>query len=122
MTSGHASLFTIGGFGAGLLYKELGFAMPLALAAAPLLAAAAAVVIGFFCVRLSHAYFIMLSLAFGQLVFTVIWKWRSLTGGDDGLTGILPPATMAEPWVYYYFVLAVVLACTAALYRIGQSP
>ena len=122
LSLGHAAFFAIGGYGAGLLVKELGFVMPLALAAAPLLAAVAAVVIGFFCVRLSHAYFIMLSLAFGQLVFTVIWKWRSLTGGDDGLTGIMPPEALAQSEVYYYFVLAVVLACTAALYRIGQSP
>jgi branched-chain amino acid transport system permease protein len=122
LSLGHAAFFAIGGYSAGLLVKHLGFAMPLALAAAPLLAAAAAGGMGFFCVRLSHAYFIMLSLAFGQLVFTVIWKWRSLTGGDDGLTGIMPLAALVQPSAYYYFVLAVVLACTAALYRIGQSP
>src|SRR5207244_4074604 len=90
LSLGHAAFFAIGGYGAGLLVKELGFAMPLALAAAPLLAAAAAVVIGFFCVRLSHAYFIMLSLAFGQLVFTVTWKWRSLTRRAPGLPRTLP--------------------------------
>jgi branched-chain amino acid transport system permease protein len=122
LSLGHAAFFAIGGYGAGLLVKSLDWPMAMALAAAPLLAAAAAGVIGFFCVRLSHAYFIMLSLAFGQLVFTVIWKWRSLTGGDDGLTGIMPAAALAQPSTYYYFVLAVVLACSAGLYRIGQSP
>ncbi len=122
LSLGHAAFFAIGGYGTGLLVKHLGFAMPLALAAGPLLAALAALVIGFFCVRLSHAYFIMLSLAFGQLVFTVIWKWQGVTGGDDGLTGIMPLAALAEPSAYYYFVLAIVLACAAALYRIGQSP
>jgi branched-chain amino acid transport system permease protein len=122
LSLGHAAFFAIGGYGSGLLVKHLGLAMPLAFIAGPLLAAAAAVVIGVFCVRLSHAYFIMLSLAFGQLVFTVIWKWRGMTGGDDGLTGVMPPAALAEPSAYYYFVLVVVLACTVALYRIGQSP
>ena len=122
LSLGHAAFFAIGGYGAGLLVKHLGFAMPLALVAGPVLAALAALAIGFFCVRLSHAYFIMLSLAFGQLVFTVIWKWQSVTGGDDGLTGIMPLASLAGPSSYYYFVLLVVLACAAALYRIGQSP
>jgi len=122
LSLGHAAFFSIGGYGAGLLVKHLGVAMPLALAAGPLLAALAALVIGFFCVRLSHAYFIMLSLAFGQLVFTVIWKWQGVTGGDDGLTGVMPLAALAPSSAYYYFVLAVVLACTAALYRIGHSP
>jgi branched-chain amino acid transport system permease protein len=122
LSLGHAAFFAIGGYAAGLLVKHLGLPMPLAFVAAPLVSAAAALVIGFFCVRLSHAYLIMLSLAFGQLVFTVIWKWRSVTGGDDGLTGITPPAALADPATYYCFVLAVVLACTFALYRIGQSP
>ncbi len=122
LSLGHAAFFALGGYGAGLAVKHLGFAMPLALLAGPLLAALAALVIGFFCVRLSHAYFIMLSLAFGQLIFTVLWKWQSVTGGDDGLTGIMPVAALAEPSAYYYFVLAIVLACVAALYRIGQSP
>mgnify|MGYP001585278421 CR=1 FL=1 len=122
LSLGHAAFFAIGGYGAGLLVKHLGFAMPLALIAGPLLAALAALVIGFFCVRLSHAYFIMLSLAFGQLVFTVIWKWQSVTGGDDGLTGIMPLAALAASSDYYYFVLLVVLASVGALHRIGQSP
>jgi branched-chain amino acid transport system permease protein len=122
LSMGHAAFFAIGGYGAGLLVKHLEVGMGLALVAGPVFAALAAVVIGFFCVRLSHAYFIMLSLAFGQLVFTIIWKWQSATGGDDGLTGIMPIAALASSSAYYYFVLAVVLIGTAALYRIGQSP
>jgi branched-chain amino acid transport system permease protein len=122
LSLGHAAFFAIGGYAAGLLVKHLGLAMPLALLAGPLAAALAALVIGIFCVRLSHAYFIMLSLAFGQLVFTVIWKWQSVTGGDDGLTGVMPLPALAAPSAYYYFALVIVLGCTAALYRIGQSP
>ncbi len=122
LSMGHGAFFAIGGYGAGLLVKHLDVGMGLALLAGPLFAAMAAVVIGFFCVRLSHAYFIMLSLAFGQLVFTIIWKWQSATGGDDGLTGIMPLAMLASSSAYYYFVLAVVLIGTVALYRIGQSP
>ena len=122
LSMGHGAFFAIGGYGAGLLVKHLEVGMALALFAGPVLAALAAVVIGFFCVRLTHAYFIMLSLAFGQLVFTIVWKWQSATGGDDGLTGIRPAAALTSSLAYYYFVLAIVLAGTAALYRIGQSP
>ena len=46
-----------------------------------------ALLFGFFIVRLTHTYFAMLSLAFAQIVFTVIFKWKSLTGGDDGPPG-----------------------------------
>ncbi len=122
LSLGHAAFFASGGYCAGILVKHLGVSMPLAFAASPLLAALAALIIGFFSVRLSHAYFIMLTLAFGQLLFTVVWKWRDLTGGDDGLTGIMPAPALAGPWAYYYFTLGVVLVCAIILYGIGRSP
>jgi branched-chain amino acid transport system permease protein len=122
LSLGHAAFFAVGGYSTGLLVKYLGTAMPLALMAGPMAAALAALVIGFFCVRLSHAYFIMLTVAFGQLIYTVIWKWRELTGGDDGLIGIMPAPALASSSAYYSFVLAVVLAAVVVLHRVGQSP
>jgi branched-chain amino acid transport system permease protein len=122
LSMGHAAFFAIGGYTAGLLVKFAGVPMLPALLAGPVLAAVAALVIGYFCVRLSHAYFIMLTLAFGQLVFTVFWKWRSATGGDDGMTGIMPDPILASQSTYYMFVLVVVLVCSWLLYRIGRSP
>jgi len=122
LSLGHAAFFAVGGYATGLLVKHLGVGMPLALLAGPVAAALAALIIGFFCVRLSHAYFIMLTLAFSQLVYTVIWKWRELTGGDDGMIGISPAPALASSPAYYYFVLAVVLAAIVVLHRVGQSP
>lgn len=122
LSMGHAAFFATGGYTAGLLVKHLGVAMLPAMLAGPVLAAAAALVIGFFCVRLTHAYFIMLTLAFGQLVYTVFWKWHSATGGDDGLTGIQPHPLLASQTAYYMFVLVIVLVCAWALHRIGRSP
>ena len=122
LSMGHAAFFATGGYTAGLLVTHLGVAMLPALLAGPIVAAAVALVIGFFCVRLTHAYFIMLTLAFGQLVYTVFWKWHSATGGDDGLTGIMPHPLLASQSAYYMFVLVIVLACAWALYRIGRSP
>jgi branched-chain amino acid transport system permease protein len=122
LSLGHAAFFAVGGYGTGLVVKYLGLAMPLALMAGPLAAALAALVIGFFCVRLSHAYFIMLTLAFSQLIYTVIWKWRELTGGDDGLIGIMPAPVLVSSSAYYNFVLGVVLAAIVVLHRVGQSP
>ena len=122
LSMGHAAFFATGGYTAGLLVTHLGVAMLPALLAGPIVAAVVALVIGFFCVRLTHAYFIMLTLAFGQLVYTVFWKWHSATGGDDGLTGIMPHPLLASQSAYYMFVLVIVLACAWALYRIGRSP
>src|SRR5438128_5398097 len=117
---GHAAYFALGAYAPALLVKRAGLPMLLALPAAPLAAAAGALLFGFFIVRLTHTYFAMLSLAFGQIVFTVIFKWKSLTGGDDGLLDVWPPAFLKSPVAYYYFALAVVALCLMALHTIGE--
>src|SRR4029450_6903022 len=77
---GHAAYFALGAYTAALLVKRAGVPLLLALPASPIVAAAGALLFGFFIVRLSHTYFAMLSLAFAQIVFTVIFKWKALTG------------------------------------------
>ena len=119
---GHAAYFALGAYAAALLVKRAGVPMLLALPIAPLVAAAGALVFGVFIVRLTQTYFAMLSLAFGQIVFTVIFKWKSLTGGDDGLLDVWPPSFLKSPAAYYYFTMAVVALCLAALYAVVESP
>jgi branched-chain amino acid transport system permease protein len=119
---GHAAYFALGAYAAALLVKRAGVPMLLALPAAPLAAAAGALLFGYFIVRLSHTYFAMLSLAFGQIVFTVIFKWKTLTGGDDGLLDVWPPAWLKSPAAYYYFTLTVVGLSVLALRAIVDSP
>jgi len=119
---GHAAYFALGAYAVALLVKRLGVPMLLALPAAPVVAAAGALLFGFFIVRLTQTYFAMLSLAFGQIVFTVIFKWKSLTGGDDGILDVWPPTFLKSPAAYYYFALAVVALCLVALHAIVESP
>ncbi|HXJ79973.1 MAG TPA: branched-chain amino acid ABC transporter ATP-binding protein/permease [Candidatus Methylomirabilis sp.] len=119
---GHAAYFALGAYTAALLAKRADVPMVLALLLAPLVAAVGALLFGFFIVRLTHTYFAMLSLAFGQIVFTVIFKWKSLTGGDDGLLDVWPPAFLKSAVAYYYFAVAVVVLCLWALYAIVESP
>jgi branched-chain amino acid transport system permease protein len=119
---GHAAYFALGAYAAALLVKKAGVPMLLALPVAPLVAAAGALLFGFFIVRLTHTYFAMLSLAFAQIVFTVIFKWKSLTGGDDGLLDVWPPPALKSPVTYYYFTLLIVGLCLLALHAIISSP
>jgi branched-chain amino acid transport system permease protein len=119
---GHAAYFALGAYTAALLVKRAGVPMLLALPAAPVAAAAGALLFGVFIVRLSHTYFAMLSLAFAQIVFTVIFKWKALTGGDDGLLDVWPPAWLKSPRAYYYFTLVVVGVSLLALRAIVDSP
>src|SRR5262249_35640700 len=66
--------------------------------------------------------FAMLSLAFAQILYTIIFKWTSLTGGDNGLLNVWPPAFLRSVTAYYYFTLLVIGACFLALHAIVNSP
>lgn len=122
MSFGHAAYFALGAYGSGLLFRELNVPMPLAFAAAPFIAALGAAAVGYFCVRRAHAYFIMLTLAFAQILYAIIFKWYSFTGGDNGLTGLRPPEVLRSAEGYYYFTLVIVGVCLAVMYRMVHSP
>ena len=63
---------------------------------APLVAGAGALVFGWFCVRLSGVYLAMLTLAFAQIAWSVVFQWDELTGGSNGLVGVWPAAWLAD--------------------------
>ncbi|MFZ2225015.1 MAG: ABC transporter permease, partial [Candidatus Deferrimicrobium sp.] len=131
LSLGQAAFFGVGAYTVGLLLTKGGFETLTALALAPVVAAVAAGIIGFFCVRLSGVHFAMLTLAFGQLIFTVAYKWYGLTGGDNGIQGIpvkpiplggLGAIDLGSNQAMYYFVLAVVGLSVELLRRIRSSP
>ncbi|MGI9451999.1 MAG: ABC transporter permease, partial [Geminicoccaceae bacterium] len=103
---GHAAYFGLGAYGAALAVKYLGADMILGLAAAPLAALIGAAVFGWFCVRLSGVYLAMLTLAAAQIVWSIAFQWRDVTGGDDGMLGIWPSAWASGKITYYYVTLA----------------
>lgn len=119
---GHAAYFGLAAYSAALLVKRGGWTMGPAFLASPLVAAVGALVFGFFCVRLTRAYFIMLTLAFAQILYAVIYKWYDLTGGENGLPGVWPSGILAHPRNYFYFTLVVTAASLGAIYRVVSSP
>ena len=88
---GHAAYFGIGAYTCAILMKTHGVPFPLAFAAAGAMAAAFALVFGFFCVRSTRIYFAMLTLAFAQIVWAICFKWNSVTGGEQGLSNVPYP-------------------------------
>ena len=119
---GHAAYFGLGAYGAALLLKLAGLPMPIAFVAAPLVAALAAVVFGYFCVRLSSIYFAMLTLAFAQIVYAIVHQWDEVTGGDNGILSVWPAPWLATPGRYYYWALAAALVGILLLRRVAASP
>jgi branched-chain amino acid transport system permease protein len=122
---GQAAYLGIGGYTTGLLLKKIaGFPFALGFIAAPLASALAALIIGYFCIRLSHIYFAMLTLAFSQIVYFTAFKWYDFTGGDNGLIGVPVPDWVQDPTFtnYYRFVLAVCVVGIFMLWRVVNSP
>jgi branched-chain amino acid transport system permease protein len=119
---GQAAYFGIGAYTCALLMKKASLAFPWAFLAAPLAGAAGALIIGFFCVRLTQIYFAMLTLAFSQIVWAIVFKWNSLTGGDTGLIGINFPQYLDSSTRFYYFTLVVVVFSLFILRLIVNSP
>ena len=119
---GHAAYFGLGCYGAGLLFKLAGFPMLGAIAAAPLVAAAGAALFGWFAVRLSGVYLAMLTLAFAQIVWAIVFQWEALTGGSNGVLGIWPTRPFDSTWVYYLLVLALTIAGVLLLRRFLFAP
>lgn len=127
---GHAAFFGLGAYGTAIMFREftegtgeitnLQFFM--ALLVGPPVAAVGALIVGYFCVRLTGIYFAILTLAFGELLFYIVFSWYSFTGGDDGIQRLLPPPAFRDPTVYYYFTLAIVVAAMALMWRITNSP
>jgi branched-chain amino acid transport system permease protein len=96
---GHAAYFGMGAYTLGILMQKTAVGLAAALALAIVGGALLALVIGFFCVRLGTIYFSMLTLAFAQIVYTVVIRATPLTGGDQGLIGGIPvPPLRLGPW------------------------
>ncbi len=126
LSFGQMAFYGVGAYTVGLLAMKAGFGTLPALLLSPVFAALAAGVIGFFCVRLSGVHFAMLTLAFGQLVYTIAFKWYGFTGGDNGMQGIpirpLPGGIdIGSTKAMYYFALAVVGISIECLRRIRSS-
>jgi branched-chain amino acid transport system permease protein len=126
MSFGHAAFFGLGAYAVILLAVNFGLNAWLGVGAGIVVAAIAAAVIGFFCVRTSGITFLMLTLAFSQLLFSVALKWRDLTGGSDGI-GIADRPTffgwsLSNPLVMYYMTLAFFVLCYGCLRRLINSP
>ena len=119
---GQAAYYGIGAYTLALLVMSVGVPFVVGFVAAPLCAALFAAVVGFFCVRLTIIYFAMLTLGFAQLLYSIVFQWVSVTGGDDGLHGVPIPALFHDATAYYYFTLAMTIVGLGLMWRVVHSP
>ncbi len=119
---GHAAYYGGGAYVAALLVTHLNSSMEIAFMLAPIGAGLAALAIGWVCLRLTGVYFAMLTLAFAQLLWSLVFQWGDVTGGDDGLVNIWPSDWLNETTVYFYFTMLFAIGGILVLRHIAHSP
>jgi branched-chain amino acid transport system permease protein len=121
----HAAFFAVAAYTTAILQVRYGaataLAAPAGVAAGTLLALVFAAA-----VRTRGVYFILITLAFGYIVWGVAYRWASFTGGDNGVTNVPFPAVgafrVSGATQYYYVVLAVIVLCGLAYRMLLASP
>jgi branched-chain amino acid transport system permease protein len=121
---GHAAFFGAGAYVVAMLSVQGVSQALIAWPVAMLVAGALALVIGFISLRTRGVYFIMITLAFAQMVFYLFISLRQY-GGEDGINvagpSVLLGLNLANDRTFYYVVLVVVLACLWWLNRLIQA-
>ncbi len=127
---GHAAYFGLGAYTCGLLLKLAGWPLLPAALAGALSGFVAGALVGLVTLHRQEVYFAMLTLAFGQIAHTVVFKWYGLTGGDNGLVGIPRPPLdlgvvqldLSDPRRFLLFTIVVWAGLVGAMARITRSP
>ncbi len=123
---GHGAYFGLGVYACALLVSKVKLPIqvifPASFVVAAILASFFGLLFGYFAIRARGIYFSLLTLAFGQLIWAVLYQWYDFTGGDTGISKIYPPEALRSPMAYYFFTLVIVGLCFWVMYRIDRSP
>ena len=121
----HASFFAVAAYTTAILQVRYGATTALA-APAGILAGTLLSFVFACAVRTRGVYFILITLAFGYIIWGVAYRWASFTGGDNGVTNVPFPALgalrVAGATQYYYVVLTAVVLCALAYRMLVTSP
>ena len=145
---GYVAFYAVGAYSYALLTQDFGLSFWAAMPVAGLFAAAFGVLLGFPVLRLRGDYLAIVTLGFGQIVHTVLVNWTELTGGPNGIAGIVRPgffglSFIAVPdegqtsfadyfgipfspdhriYFLYYVVLAIVVLAAMFGWRLKRAP
>jgi branched-chain amino acid transport system permease protein len=119
---GPAGLYAVGAYTTAILLTRYGAPFALAVICAPIIAGVIGALVGWFCVRRNAVYFALLTLAFAQIIWTVIFEWYGFTGGDNGIVSIPIPEFFFTISHCYYLTLIIVGISLVLLWTIVQSP
>jgi branched-chain amino acid transport system permease protein len=126
LSFGHAMFFGIGAYGTALVLIKFIPSLFAGLLVSAILAQAVAFIVGSLSIKRRGIYFVMITLAFCQMLYFIAFKWTGLTGGDSGLHGV--PRTSFGPFdlnneiTFYFFILLMFFLSVLLAVRIVNSP
>src|SRR5258707_11817959 len=125
---GHAAAYGLGAYSAGLILIHWKLPLLVGIALAVGITVLVAIPIAWICTRSTGVSFAMLTLAFAQLGYAMLFRFRDFTGGSDGIAGIpRPPGPFGMDWFqtrngYYFLVLGCLLGAYPLCPAIGRAP
>jgi branched-chain amino acid transport system permease protein len=126
---GQAAYFSVGAYLTAILATKyqfgLGWDFWLVVLFAMLLGASTAALFGLFAVRATGVYFLMITLALGQCVWGLAYRWHSLTNGDNGINVSIRPnfgLDLNNQLTFFFLVFAFFTVTLLALYVLARSP
>ncbi len=131
LSFGHAAYFGLGAYGAGLSILYLAPSSIVALLAGMVVGTIASMIIGALIIKLRGVYFAMVTIAFGQVFYFIAFRWHTVTGGDDGLSGwqrkpidlgSLHIDILQNETAFYYFALVCFAIATSVMAILLRSP
>jgi branched-chain amino acid transport system permease protein len=131
LSFGHAAYFGLGAYGAAMMIKYIYPSTPLAILLGMAVGMVAAMIVGALIIKRRGVYFAMVTIAFGQVFYFIAFRWNSVTGGDDGLTGwkrqpidlgFTKLDILGNDKLYYYMALAVFAVAVGIMAALIRSP
>src|SRR5689334_6160222 len=127
---GQAAYLGVGAYATAILATKyqigLGWDFWLVMLIGSLIGAALAAIFGLLAIRASGVYFLMITLALGQCVWGLAYRWNSLTGGDNGINMRERPKfggiDLASDITFFFLVLAVFCVALILMYTLVRSP
>lgn len=129
LSFGQAAYFALGAYSIALMYKHVTLTIWLPFLAVIVITLIVALVLGFLSVRRGKLYFAFLTLAFAQMIYAIVFKWRGFTGGDDGIPDVsrgfidiyFVKFSLESPVAFYYFTLLIFVVLVFTLKKMTES-
>jgi branched-chain amino acid transport system permease protein len=131
LSFGHAAYFGLGAYGAAMTIKYIHPSTPLAILVGVAVGVIAAMIVGALIIKRRGVYFAMVTIAFGQVFYFIAFRWNTVTGGDDGLTGWKRQAIdlgftkldiLGNDKAFYYVALVLFAVAAGVMATLIRSP